>query len=224
MTAASADFQSQRLRMVQEQLRERGIRDPAVLAAMEQVPREEFVADRYRDYAYDDGPLPILEGQTISQPYVVGLMCQSLDLKSGDRVLEIGTGSGYAAAVLSLIVEEVHTVERLPSLVKTAQRVLARLGYENVHVHLGDGTLGWLPAAPYDGIVVAAGGPAVPETLQQQLAPGGRLVIPIGPDPRSQRLVRVLRKGENEFNRETLGYVRFVPLIGQEGWAANVDD
>jgi protein-L-isoaspartate(D-aspartate) O-methyltransferase len=224
MNAASADLLKQRLRMVQQQIRERGIRDPAVLAAMEQVPREEFVASRYREYAYDDGPLPILEGQTISQPYVVGLMCQSLELGPEDRVLEIGTGSGYAAAVLSLIAGEVHTVERLPSLVQYAQETLARLGYDNVHVHLGDGTLGWPAAAPYNGIIVAAGGPDVPETLKQQLAPGGRLVIPIGSNPRSQRLVRIWRQGEDKFSRDTLGYVRFVPLIGQEGWSANVDD
>jgi len=211
-------MEERRKQMVANQIEERGLRDPAVLAAMQTVPREAFVSEQYREYAYDDGPLPILEGQTISQPYVVALMTEMLKLKPGDRVLEIGTGSGYAAAVLSRITVEVYTVERLESLVYYARKNLAALGYDNVHVQQGDGTLGWEKHAPYDGIVVAAGGPHVPQALKEQLVIGGRLVLPVGSEQRAQRLVRLTRLNESEFDREDLSHVRFVPLIGEEGW------
>jgi protein-L-isoaspartate(D-aspartate) O-methyltransferase len=204
--------------MVADQLAGRGIRDADVLGAMAAVPREAFVPARYQEYAYDDGPLPIPGGQTISQPYVVALMIESLDLKDGGRALEIGTGSGYAAAVLGQVAAEVHTVERLPELVAFAAERLRALGYTNVHVHEGDGTLGWPAGAPYDGIIVAAGGPRVPRPLLDQLAIGGRLVIPVGAEQRAQRLVRIIRQGPNQYRRQALSHVRFVPLIGAEGW------
>ncbi len=204
--------------MVQEQLVARGIRDAAVLRAMAEVPREEFVPEDARPYAYRDGPLAIGEEQTISQPYVVALMTEALDLTAEDRVLEVGTGSGYGAAVLSRVAAEVYTVERHQSLVQAARERLERLGYDNVHVRLANGTLGWPEHAPYDAIVVTAGGPEVPDSLRDQLAIGGRLVMPVGSAITSQELIRVHRLGKSAYNRESLGAVRFVPLIGQEGW------
>lgn len=218
MGPPTPEMKQQRERMVAEQVAGRGIVDPAVLAAMRQVPREAFVADKYRDFAYDDGPLPILEGQTISQPYVVALMIEALLLQPEDRVLEIGTGSGYAAAVLSRIVAEVYTVERIEALVTYAQQNLSRLEYDNVWVKQGDGTLGWPEHAPYNGIVVAAGGPKIPNPLKEQLAIGGRIVMPVGSEQRAQQLVRATRVSENDFDQERLGHVRFVPLIGEQGW------
>jgi protein-L-isoaspartate(D-aspartate) O-methyltransferase len=214
----------QRERMVAEQLKPRGIHDARVLEAMRTVPREAFVHPQHRRLAYDDAPLPIPGGQTISQPFVVALMCQALQLQPEYRVLEIGTGSGYAAAVLSRLAAEVHTVERLPILVEFARGNLARLGYDNVHVHLGDGTLGWPANAPYQGTAVAAGGPKIPGALREQLAVGGRLVIPIGDRPRSQRLVRLVRKDKGRFAQDTISYVRFVPLIGDQGWGEGLED
>lgn len=211
-------MQKERERMVAQHIEARGIRDPAVLAAMREVPREEFVEERYREYAYDDGPLPLVEGQTISQPYVVALMIEALRLKDHHRVLEIGTGSGYAAAILSRIAAEVYTVERVAELARIARQVIARLGYDNIQVKHGDGTLGWAEHSPYDAIVVAAGGPNVPRALLEQLAVGGRLVMPVGREQRSQRLVRVTRVEEDEYDRENFGHVRFVPLIGEQGW------
>ena len=218
MAAPGSDLSEKREQMVSRQIEGRGIRDVALLSAMREVPREAFVTEKYEDYAYDDGPLPILEGQTISQPYVVALMIEALKLKTGDRVLEIGTGSGYAAAVLSKIAAEVHTVERIVALARFARQNIAALGYENVYVHSGDGTLGWPPHAPYDGIIVSAGGPRVPEALKRQLAVGGHLVIPIGKEQRAQQLVRVSRVNEMKFRERKLGHVRFVPLIGEQGW------
>jgi protein-L-isoaspartate(D-aspartate) O-methyltransferase len=210
-------FAEQRERMV-EQIAARGVRNPAVLTAMRTVPRERFVPESLADRAYDDGPLPIGEGQTISQPYVVAAMTEALRLQPRDRVLEIGTGSGYAAAVLASIVAEVYTVERVASLAEAACRRLADLGYATVHVRLGDGTLGWAEHAPYDAIVVTAGGPDVPQSLLRQLAPDGRLVMPVGPGPRSQRLVRVVRTADDRYERDDFEDVAFVPLIGAEGW------
>jgi protein-L-isoaspartate(D-aspartate) O-methyltransferase len=204
--------------MVRGQIEARGIRDRAVVEAMTEVPREAFVPEDQAEFAYRDSPLPIAEGQTISQPYIVALMAVALEIEPGDRVLEIGTGSGYAAAVLSRIASEVYTVERHRPLAEGARRALESLGYDNVHVLHGDGTRGWPEHAPYDAIVVAAGGPDVPRTLLEQLAVGGRLVIPIGPTPRLQELVRVTRVAESEYAREELGGVRFVPLVGAEGW------
>jgi protein-L-isoaspartate(D-aspartate) O-methyltransferase len=208
-------------RMVDEQIAARGVRDPVVLQAMRTVPRERFVDEIQARFAYEDEPLPIGEGQTISQPYIVAAMTQALRLRPGDRVLEIGTGSGYAAAVLSVILAEVYTIERVESLARSARRRLRDLGYANVHVRHGDGSLGWPEHAPYDAIVVTAGGPDVPRSLLRQLAVGGRLVMPVGPATRSQRLVRVVRTGEDSYEREALEEVAFVPLIGAEGWPAD---
>jgi protein-L-isoaspartate(D-aspartate) O-methyltransferase len=218
MAAPGPSMEQKREEMVARQIAGRGIRDPKVLAAMRAVPRELFVAPDHADFAYDDGPLPILEGQTISQPYVVALMIQELEIGGEDKVLEVGTGSGYAAAVISRIAAEVHTVERIESLVAFAQQNLKSLGYDNVHVHQGDGTLGWSEHGPYDAIIVAAGGPEVPTALLEQLAIGGRLIIPVGSEQRAQRLIKVIRKSEAEFERQTLSHVRFVPLIGEQGW------
>lgn len=205
--------------MVNAHLAARGIRDERILEAFRSVPREDFVPEELSEFAYEDAPLPIGEGQTISQPYVVAVTIEALGLRGGERVLEIGTGSGYAAAVLSRIAKEVYTVERLEPLARSAKDRLERLGYSNVHVLCGDGTLGWRENAPYDAIAVAAGGPKIPEALLEQLAIGGRLVIPVGPDESSQSLVRVIRESETEFEKEDLGDVRFVPLIGEQGWA-----
>ncbi len=207
----------QRERMVRDQLRRRDIVDPAVLAAFEVVPREAFVGPENARWAYEDSPLAIGFGQTISQPYVVAMTAQALRLQGHEKVLEIGTGSGYAAAILGQIAREVHTVERIAELAAIAAERLARLGYHNVHVHHGDGTLGWPDAAPYEAIAVAAGAPRPPPTLLQQLTIGGRIVLPHG-DASSQRLVRITRQDERTFVEENLGEVRFVPLLGAEGW------
>jgi protein-L-isoaspartate(D-aspartate) O-methyltransferase len=209
--------------MIREHLIGQGIRDPEVLAAMREVPREAFVAEGMEELAYEDNPLPIDEGQTISQPYIVAYMTEALELSAADRVLEIGTGSGYAAAVLSRIVTTVHTVERLASLARSAGRRLEMLGYTNIHVHEGDGTLGWPEHAPYDAIVVTAGAPDVPKPLLEQLAIGGRLVIPVGPTSYLQMLVRVRRVAEYDYRSEDLCSVRFVPLIGAAGWQYSDD-
>jgi protein-L-isoaspartate(D-aspartate) O-methyltransferase len=214
----SVSFPDARRRMIETQIVPGGVRDPAVIAAMGRVPRERFVPDDVAPYAYADEPLPIGEGQTISQPYIVALMTEALRLAPGDRVLEIGTGSGYAAAVLAEIAAEVYTIERLPSLAEAARRRLAALGYASVHVRCGDGTLGWPEHAPYDAIVATAGGPEVPPALLDQLAIGGRLVIPVGASPWAQRLVRVVRAAADDYGHEDLGGVAFVPLIGARGW------
>jgi protein-L-isoaspartate(D-aspartate) O-methyltransferase len=206
-----------RERMVSEQLRRRDIVDPAVLAAFEQVPRDMFVDPEAEKWAYEDSPLAIGYGQTISQPYVVAMTVQALRLTGNEKVLEIGTGSGYAAAILGRVAREVHTVERIGELAATATERLLRLGYTNVHVHHADGTLGWPANAPYEAIAVAAGAPRPPPSLLQQLTIGGRIVIPHG-DASSQRLARITRKDERTFVEENLGEVRFVPLLGAEGW------
>ncbi len=200
--------------MLRRHLAERGIADRRVLEAMATVPRERFVAPECLRRAYDDGPLPIGQGQTISQPYVVALMAEAVELGRDDRVLEVGTGSGYAAAVLSRIARTVHSVERHALLAEAARHRLRALGYANVHVRLGDGTLGWSDHAPYDAIVVSAGARRVPPPLREQLADGGRLVMPVGRGWRGQSLVRERREGAGTFTREKLGRVRFVPLIG----------
>lgn len=204
--------------MIREHLLGRGIRDQAVLQAMREVPREAFIDERILESAYGDRPLPIAEGQTISQPYIVAYMTEALELDAEDRVLEIGTGSGYAAAVLSRIVTTVHTVERLGGLAQSARERLERLGYTNIVVHEGDGTLGWPEHAPYDAIVVTAGAPNVPKPLLEQLAIGGRLVIPVGESCEVQMLDRVRRVSEHDYRSEQLCGVRFVPLIGAKGW------
>ncbi len=203
--------------MLRRHLVERGISDLRVLEAMATVPRERFVAPECRSRAYDDGPLPIGEGQTISQPYVVAWMAEAVELGREDRVLEIGTGSGYAAAVLSRIACTVHSVERHAALAEAARERLRELGYANVRIRRGDGTLGWSEHAPFDAIVVSAGGRRVPRPLREQLTVGGRLVMPVGWGWRGQSLVRERHKRPGTFTREKLGRVRFVPLIGEAG-------
>ncbi|WP_372996454.1 protein-L-isoaspartate(D-aspartate) O-methyltransferase [Marinobacter sp.] len=212
-------FESQRASMVDYQLRARGIRSIKVLEAMGQVAREKFVPKNMQDCAYDDGPLPIGAGQTISQPYIVALMTEALDLKGGETVLDIGTGSGYAAAVMACIAGQVFSIERIPELAERAARTLASEGFGNVEVHCGDGTMGWPEHQPFEGIIVAAGAPAVPESLKHQLAVGGHLVIPVGSEHSVQALMRITRLADNEFRTEDLGAVRFVPLLGEQGWS-----
>ena len=204
--------------MVERSIAARGVSDELVLDAMRKVPRELFLPNNLREFAYEDSPLPIAGEQTISQPYIVAFMAEALMLTGGEKVLEVGAGSGYAAAVLSEIAANVYTVERLGPLADKAAATLADLGYHNVHVLHGDGTRGWAENAPYDAIVVAAGGPQVPESLKEQLKTGGRLVIPVGADQRAQELVRVTRISTSEFRSEDIADVRFVPLIGEEGW------
>lgn len=216
------DFGKLRGDMVSHQIAGRGVRSHLVLDAMRSVPREAFLPLNQGEFAYEDAPLPITEGQTISQPYIVALMTEALALQGGEKVLEIGTGSGYAAAVLSRIASSVYTVERIDQLATRAAATLAALGYHNVHVLHADGTLGWPDHAPYDAIVVAAGGPAVPQALKAQLRIGGRLVIPVGPDRELQELVRVTRLSANEYKTEAIADVRFVPLVGAQGWGPSV--
>lgn len=210
------DFDQLRAAMVAE-LEEQGIHDTAVLQAMSTVPREHFVPEEYQEHAYYNGPVPLPAKQTISQPFIVALMLAALKVKPHFNLLEIGTGSGYAAAVASLLVRQVHTVERQVELVQYAKIRLNQLGYANIAVHLGDGTLGWPAAAPYDAIVVAAGGPSVPPSLREQLAVNGRLIMPVG-SQKKQKLHLVWRKKDGRFGQKTLTAVRFVPLIGSEGW------
>ncbi len=213
------DLARARDRMVDIQIARRGVRDTHVLAALRRVPREVFVEPGFEEFAYEDCPLPIGEGQTISQPYIVALMIEAAEVKPGDSVLEVGAGSGYAAAVLSQIANRVCAIERHPSLGKSAQQRLKKLGYDNIELRVGDGTRGWPEAAPFDAIVVAAGGPEVPSALKEQLAIGGRLVIPVGEEERYQALIKLTRKSGSEFEEENLGAVAFVPLIGEQGWA-----
>jgi len=215
---AQLDRDRLRTRMVERQIAARGVKSPAVLAAMRAVRREGYVPSYLGEFAYEDTPLPIEEEQTISQPYIVAFMVEALGLEPTDRVLEIGTGSGYAAAVLAEIAAEVYTIERHARLASTAAERLARDGYAHVQVRCGDGTLGWPEAAPFDAIVVAAGGPEVPESLREQLAVGGRLVIPVGEVVGLQKLVRVTRLAADRYRTEDLADVRFVPLVGAQGW------
>ncbi len=217
--ARSPNFAKFREEMVERAIIARGVRSTLVLKAMRSVPRELFLPDSLREFAYDDAPLPIAEGQTISQPYIVAFMIEALALTGSETVLEIGTGSGYAAAVLAEIAAEVYTVERIGQLAEKAAATLVDLGYDNVHVLHDDGTKGWQDHAPYDGIIVAAGGPKVPKSLKSQLKIGGRLVIPIGTNPKYQELIRVTRLSADDYRQEDLADVRFVPLIGTEGWA-----
>jgi len=212
---------ARRERMVREQIASRGVRDPAVLDAMARVPREEFVAPDLRRRAYDDAPLPIEDGQTISQPYIVALMLEAARIGSADKVLEIGAGSGYASAAASLLAAHVVAIERHAGLAAGAAERLARLGFATVEVHHADGSGGWPAGAPFDAILVAASGPRVPEALRGQLAVGGRLVMPVGSSAWHQRLVRVTRRSEAAFDEEDLGGVIFVPLVGEHGWPAD---
>lgn len=210
------EFALQRAEMIEKQLRRRGVHDSGVLAAMASVRREEFVPKEFRARAYDDAPLPIGEGQTISQPYIVAAMTAALHLTGNDRVLEIGTGCGYQAAILSHLARIVFTIESRSELASSAAARLDRLGYSTVHVHCGDGTLGLSELAPFDAILVAAAAPAVPEPLRSQLADGGRLILPVG-DAENQELLYIERHG-NSFETRTLEACRFVPLIGYHGW------
>src|SRR5664280_1294031 len=212
-TSSNPNFKNLREEMVEKAISARGVQSELVLNAMRSVPRESFLPTQLHKFAYDDAPLPIEEGQTISQPYIVAFMTEALVLRGGEKVLEIGTGSGYAAAVLSEIAADVYTVERHGPLAEKAAATLTDLGYDNVHVLHSDGTRGWPEHAPYDAIIVAAGGPTVPESLKGQLKIGGRLVIPVGADRRAQELVRVTRISQNEYRSEDIADVRFVPLI-----------
>jgi protein-L-isoaspartate(D-aspartate) O-methyltransferase len=213
------DLAQERDRMVERQVARRGVRDPRVLEAMRAVPREAFVPERLREFAYEDSPLPIASGQTISQPYVVALMLEAGAMRPGDRMLEVGAGSGYAAAVASRIASRVYAIERHEELSREAIRRMDRLGYDNVEIRTGDGTHGWPEAAPFDVILVAAGGPAIPQPLKEQLDIGGRLVMPVGEGRADQRLVKVTRLDARHFEEEDLGAVTFVPLIGEHGWS-----
>jgi protein-L-isoaspartate(D-aspartate) O-methyltransferase len=210
------EYAPQLTKMIETQLRRRGVTDLAVLGAMETVPRHKFVAEELRARAYDDVPLPIGDGQTISQPYIVAAMTAALQLRPGDRVLEIGAGCGYQAAILSRMAKEVFTVERRHELARSASERLARLDYANVHVHCGDGTLGLPEFAPFDAILVAAAAPAVPAPLLAQLAEGGRMILPVG-DSEHQELLLIEKQG-TALLKSTLEGCRFVPLVGYHGW------
>lgn len=212
-------FANARKDMVETQLRRRGIRDKRVLAAMEKVSRHLFVAEIRRHRAYWDGPLAIGSYQTISQPYVVALTCELLEIRPNNSVLEIGAGSGYAAAILSELANRVVSIERLPELAELARKNLQVSGYDSVEVLCSDGTLGCPERAPFDAIAVAAGAPAIPKSLKRQLKIGGRLVVPVGPSRHLQHLIRVRRISEEDFRTDTLGGVSYVPLVGAEGWA-----
>jgi protein-L-isoaspartate(D-aspartate) O-methyltransferase len=209
-------YQAERERMVEYQIAGKGVRDERVLAAMRKIPRHRFVSEDAQPYAYTDSPVRIGKGQTISQPYIVALMTEMLDVQPDHRVLDVGTGSGYQAAILGELAAEVHSIERHPELAETARGVLEELGYVNIQIHVGDGTEGYAPAAPYDRIIVAAAAPSVPQALLDQLADDGRLVIPVGPRF-SQRLEVWERKGE-QYKQSSNIPVIFVPLIGKQGW------
>ncbi|MET1415698.1 protein-L-isoaspartate(D-aspartate) O-methyltransferase [Roseibium sp. HPY-6] len=212
-------FSKERDEMVSRQLEGRGLQDQRVLAAMRTVPRHLFVSKKLANHAYRDMPLTIGHYQSISQPYMVALMCELLDLSATDTVLEVGTGSGYAAAVLSELCGHVVTVERIPELAKNARVVLGTLGCDSIEVHCVDGTVGFPGRSPYDAILVSAGAPAVPEGLKQQLKSGGRLVIPVGNSKMTQDLLRIRRHSKDKFETENHGGVAFVPLVGKEGWS-----
>ena len=210
------DFPRVRLKMVEEQLISRGVKDPRVIAAMKKIPRHLFVEEALQNQAYTDHPLPIGEKQTISQPYIVALMTEALELKGTEKVLEIGAGSGYQTAVLAELAQKVFSIERIRSLAIRARKLLFELGYFNVDIKIFDGTYGWVEEGPFDAIIVTAGGPEIPQPLLDQLGVGGRLVIPVG-DAYVQDLIR-LRKKEDGIHKEDLGGCRFVKLIGKYGW------
>ena len=214
---ALIDYQAARKRMVDGQIAVRGVTSPAVLEAFLEVPRHLFVPKPQQIYAYQDRPLPIGLGQTISQPYIVAYMTDMLKLTGIEKVLEIGTGSGYQAAILANLADQVHTIERHPTLAERAEQLLDSLGYKNVQVHQGDGTSGLVNFAPYQAIMVTAAAPEVPAPLLDQLDDGGRLVMPVG--GRSGQVLRLYRREEDVFRREELAPVAFVPLIGKYGWA-----
>ncbi|HAF62906.1 MAG TPA: protein-L-isoaspartate O-methyltransferase [Anaerolineaceae bacterium] len=209
-------FQHARTRMVEDQIRRRGVTDSAVLDAFLRIPRHCFVSEQYQPEAYQDHPLPIGYGQTISQPYIVALMTEQVNLQSSDHVLEIGTGSGYQAAILSCLCERVDTIERVTPLANQAERIFKELKITNVHVHVGDGTLGYPPAAPYDAILVTAGAPQVPLPLKEQLKNKGRLILPVG--DRWTQVLQIWVREKGDFINESIIPVVFVPLLGKCGW------
>lgn len=219
MSTSLTDYSREREEMVDRQLRRRGITEPQILDAFRAVPREAFISRAYTHLAYGDHPLPIEAGQTISQPYIVALMIQAAAIKYRDKVLEIGSGSGYAAAVISRIARRVIGIERQPELVRVALERLQRLGFENVSIFEGDGSKGWANEAPFDAILAAASGSHVPAPLISQLAPAGRLIMPIGEPDSVQQLVKVTKQEDGILKEQNLGSVRFVPLIGEEGWS-----
>jgi protein-L-isoaspartate(D-aspartate) O-methyltransferase len=218
MILAMTDFSREREAMIERQLKRRGITEPMILDAFREVPREAFIAGNNVHLAYGDHPLPIEAGQTISQPYIVALMIQAAGIGLRDKVLEVGAGSGYAAAVISRIAGKVIAIERQHELVEVARERLQRLGYDNVEIVEGDGTRGWRDGAPYDAILAAASGSHVPRPLIEQLAPGGRIVMPVGDPGWVQQLVKVTKNDDGTLVQQDLGGVRFVPLIGEEGW------
>jgi protein-L-isoaspartate(D-aspartate) O-methyltransferase len=215
------EYESVRCSMIESQIQRRGIKDTAVLNAMIRVPRHEFVPAKFRNHAYEDAPLPIGEGQTISQPYMVAAMSAALHLTGTERVLEIGAGCGYQAAILSKLAKEVVTIEYRSELATAAAERLARLGYANVHVHCGDGSLGLPELAPFDAILVAAGAPALPSPLMAQLAEGGRMVVPVG-SLENQHL-QFVERTHDQFQTTVLEPCRFVPLIGAHGWKESLE-
>jgi protein-L-isoaspartate(D-aspartate) O-methyltransferase len=216
-TQSKMDFARLRAEMIARTVKARGITNPRVLEAMNAVKREDFVSHNMRTAAYEDNPLPIGSGQTISQPYIVALMADAMKIKPSDKVLDVGTGCGYAAAVLAYLAKEVHSIERIPELAETARQRLNRLGYTNVFVHTGDGTVGLPKSGPFDAICVAASGPQIPKSLLNQLSEGGRIVIPIENSSGYQDLIVGTKQGDR-VKVEDLGGVRFVPLIGEEGY------
>ena len=219
MAETLTNYAAEREAMVERQIESRGITDPKILEAFRAVPREAFISEEYADLAYGDPPLPIEAGQTISQPYIVALMIKAAEIKPGDKVLEVGAGSGYAAAVISRIAGKVVAIERQRELVKIAQQRIARLGYDNVKIVEGDGTRGCPEEAPFDAILAAASGSHLPPQWVEQLAEGGRIVMPVGDPGWIQKLVKVTKGPGGNLITEDLGGVRFVPLIGEEGWS-----
>jgi len=213
------NYEEMRNRMVAEQLIGRGIADKRVLDAFRKVARHEFVAEKLRTSAYSDYPLPIGSGQTISQPYMVALMTECLGLKGNEKILEIGTGSGYQLAILAELCKEVYSVERFEGLANASEEVLRRLGYNNFNIKAGDGTLGWEEFAPYDGIIVTAGAPGIPESLVAQVNDGGRIVIPIGSE--FSQVLTVAEKKDKAVHATPVCGCMFVPLVGKEGWGAS---
>jgi len=210
------EYSQERKRMVVEQIASRGLRDPRLLAVMEAVPRHRFVPSDHLNWAYADGPLPIGFGQTISQPYIVAFMTDALHLTGSERVLEVGTGSGYQAAILGQLAAEVHTIEFIPELTAQAEKVLQELGFTNIHIHSGDGSLGWPEAAPYDSILVAAAAPRLPQPLMDQLAEGGRIILPVG--SRGFQQLEIWERRGKKFKHAASIPVAFVPLRGEHGW------